>query len=354
MALQSTPVTTAASAPPSSTGHFVHSRTHAWLGLLVGTGLLLGTMLGSIVFGAADIVPRDVGNALFAFEATSTAHLIVRTLRIPRAIVAVLVGAALAVAGTITQGLTRNPLGDPGLLGINAGAALAVVAAVFFFDIGSLSLYALWAFAGAALATVTVYGLGSLGQGGPTPFNLTMAGAAVTALLSSCTTGVLILNQRTLEEVRFWLAGSVAGRGPDLVLQALPYLAGGLGLALLLGRQITTLSLGEDVARGLGQHTGWIKGLAFAAVLLLSGSAVAVAGPIGFVGLAIPHAARFLVGVDYRWILPYSILMGGIFLLLADVGARLVLRPLELPIGVMTALIGGPFFIYLVRWRVKR
>lgn len=342
------------SAQPRSSLNVVRSRPLLLIGLGVGVCLLLLSMLLSIAFGAANIAPTDVWNAIFAFDSSSTNHLIIRTLRVPRAAVAVLVGASLAVAGAIMQGLTRNPLGDPGILGINTGAALGVVAAVFFLNVSSLSLYALFAFAGATLTAVAVYGLGSLGRGGPTPLNLTIAGAAFTALLSSFTTGVLILNQRTLEEVRFWLAGSVAGRDLSLLLQVAPYLMVGLVLAFSLGRQITTISLGEDVAKGLGQNTGWIKALSAVAVVLLAGGAVAVAGPIGFVGLVIPHMARFLVGVDYRWILPYAALMGGIFLIISDVAARLVLRPTELPVGVMTALIGGPFFVYLVRWRVRR
>ncbi len=333
---------------------FLRTRPVLAMGIFVGVGLLLLAMLLSIGFGAADIAPADVWAALFVFNPESTNHLIIRTLRVPRAAVAALVGASLAVAGAIMQGLTRNPLGDPGILGINTGAALAVVMAVFFLNIGSLALYALFAFVGAALTAVAVYTLGALGRGGPTPLNLTIAGAAFTALLGSFTTGVLILNQRTLEEVRFWLAGSVAGRDLDLLLQVSPYLAGGLILAFALGRQITTISLGEDVAKGLGQKTGWVKALAGVATVLLAGGAVAVAGPIGFIGLVIPHVARFLVGVDYRWILPYSAILGGIFLLVSDVGARLLLRPTELPVGVMTALIGGPFFVYLVRWRVQR
>lgn len=252
------------------------------------------------------------------------------------------------------QGITRNPMADPGILGINTGAALGVVGAVFLLKISSLTLYALFAFAGAALTASAVYTLGSLGRGGPTPLKITIAGAALTALLSSLTTGVLILNQRTLEEVRFWLAGSVAGRDLNLLLQVTPYLGIGLLVALALGRQITTLSLGDDVAQGLGQRTGWVKGLAALCVVLLAGSSIAVAGPIGFVGLVIPHAVRFFVGVDYRWILPYSALAGATFLVASDVAARLVLRPTEMPVGVMTALIGGPFFVYLVRWKVKR
>jgi iron complex transport system permease protein len=324
------------------------------LGLAVCAGLLGLALMSSIAFGAADIAPADVWAAIVAFDPESTEHLIIRTLRLPRAAVAALVGAALAVAGGLMQGLTRNPLADPGILGVETGAALGVVGAVFFLKISSLYVYALFAFAGAALTAVAVYGLGSIGRGGPTPLKITIAGAALTALLSSFTTGMLIFNQRTLEEVRFWLAGSVAGRDLALLVQATPYLLAGLALALALGRQITTLSLGDDVAKGLGQRTGWVKGLAAVATVLLAGGAVAVAGPIGFVGLVIPHVVRFLVGVDYRWILPYAALIGAIFLVVSDVAARLALRPIELPVGIMTALMGGPFFIYLVRWRVKR
>lgn len=328
--------------------------TRLWLGLALGLAALIGAGLLSIAFGAADIDAATVWAALFAFDPESSQHLIIRTLRVPRFAVAALVGAALAVAGALMQGLTRNPLADPGILGIETGAALGVVAGVMFLHIDALYLYALFAFGGAVLTAVAVYGLGSLGRGGPTPLKITLAGAAVTALLSSFTTGILILNQRTLEEVRFWLAGSVAGRDLDLLLEAAPYLVVGLVLALGLGRQITTIALGDDVARGLGQRTGWVRALTALATVLLAGASVAVAGPIGFIGLVIPHAARFVVGVDYRWVLPYAALIGATFLVLADVGARLVLRPMELPVGVMTALIGGPFFIYLVRWRVRR
>jgi iron complex transport system permease protein len=343
-----------ATASPTRAIQLARSRPVLLLGLLVCASLLALALMSSIAFGAADIAAVDVWAAIVRFDPSSTEHLIIRTLRLPRAAVATLVGAALAVAGALMQGLTRNPLADPGILGIETGAALGVVGAVFFLNINSLYLYALFAFAGAALTAVAVYTLGSLGRGGPTPLKITVAGAALTALLSSFTTGMLIFNQRTLEEVRFWLAGSVAGRDLTLLLQAAPYLLVGLVLALALGRQITTLSLGDDVAKGLGQRTGWIKGLAAVATVLLAGGAVAVAGPIGFVGLVIPHVVRFLVGVDYRWILPYAALVGAIFLVISDVAARLVLRPIELPVGIMTALIGGPFFVYLVRWRVKR
>jgi iron complex transport system permease protein len=307
----------------------------------------------SVRFGAARIGAVEVISA-FTDYGGSEEDLIIRTLRVPRALIAALVGASLGVAGAIMQGLTRNPLAEPGILGINAGAALAVVGAVFVLGVSSLTTYALFAFVGAGIAAVVVYGLGSLGRGGMTPIKITVAGAALAALLSSLTTAILILDQRTLDEIRFWLAGSVAGRDLALLLQVLPYISVGLILALGLSRQITTLTLGEDVAAGLGQRTAWVKGLAAIAVVLLAGSAVAIAGPIWFVGLVVPHVVRFFVGVDYRWIMPYSVLFGAILLVSADIAARVVLRPQELPVGVMTALVGAPFFIYLARWRVKR
>lgn len=329
----------------------LRSRVALVLGLFAAGGLLFVCLLASVRFGAARIETWDVIGA-FVDYGGSEDDLIIRTLRVPRAIIAALVGASLAVAGAIIQGLTRNPLSDPGIIGIEAGAALAVVGSVYILGASSLTTYALFAFVGAAVAAAVVYGLGTLG-GGMTPMKLVVAGAALASLLSSLTTAVLIFNQRTLAEIRFWLAGSVAGRDLELLLQVLPYLAVGLLLAFALGRQITALTLGEDVATGLGQRTAWVKFLSVVTVVLLAGGAVAVAGPIGFVGLVVPHVARYFVGVDYRWILPYSAILGAVLLVLADIAARLVLRPQELPVGIMTALVGAPFFIYLARQRVK-
>lgn len=325
------------------------SSIYLSLGLLIGSIILGGCLLLSILLGAADINPGTVWQALFQFDG-STDHLIIRTVRLPRAILAVLVGAALAVAGAITQGLTRNPLAVPDILGVNAGAALAMVLAVFMWGSGSLG----FAFAGAAITAAIVYWLGSMGRSGLTPIKLIIAGAALTTLLGSLTTGILILSQHTLEDIRFWLAGSLAGQDLANILPVLPYIAVGLASSLLLGRQLTLLALGEDVAQGLGLQTAWVKVAAAAVVVLLAGSAVALAGPIGFVGLVIPHVVRFGVGVDYRWILPYAMLAGGLFLSVADTAARLIIRPQELPVGIMTTVIGAPFFIYLARSRIKR
>jgi len=310
-------------------------------------------LVASIAYGAADISFSTIYAALTSFDG-STEQLIIRTVRLPRSLIAMLVGAALAVAGAILQGLTRNPLADPTILGLQSGAALAVVVAVFLFGASSLNTYAGFAFLGTGVAAVLVYFFASLGRGGLTPLNLTIVGAAFTYLAGSLTTAILIVSQRTLDEIRFWLAGSVAGRDFTLFLQVLPYIVVGLVVAFALGRQITTLNLGEDVAKGLGQRTAWVKAIAALAVVLLVGSSVAVAGPIWFIGLVVPHIVRFFIGVDYRWVLPYAAIVGAILLLIADIGARLLIAPQELPVGVMMAIVGAPFFIYLARSKVTR
>ena len=204
------------------------------------------------------------------------------------------------------------------------------------------------------MSAITVYTISSISRGGLTPLNLTIAGAAITAFISAITSAILILSQKTLDEIRFWLAGSVAGREINLLIQVLPYFALGLILAFALSRQITLLSLGEDVAKGLGVKTARIKILSAFSIILLAGGSVAVAGPIGFIGLIIPHIVRFLVGLDYRWILPYAAVFGAILLLVADILARIVLKPIELPVGLVMPLIGAPFFIYLIKLKVNK
>ncbi|MBH8576571.1 iron ABC transporter permease [Nostocaceae cyanobacterium CENA369] len=321
--------------------------------LCIGILVVLLGIFASISYGAADIPIAKIFTAFTNYD-DSTEHIIIRSMRLPRTLIASMVGASLAIAGALMQGLTQNPLAAPGILGINAGAALAVVTVVFGLGTSSAPLITLVAFVGALVAALAVYSLGSLGHEGATPLNLTIAGAALTALLSSITTGVLILSDRTLEEVRFWLAGSLAGRDFNLFLTALPWMVVGLLTAFALSRQINVLSLGESVATGLGQQTSWIKLATASSVVILAGSAVALAGPIGFVGLVIPHLARGVMGVDYRWVLPGAAVFGAGLLVWADLAARWVIRPQELPVGVMTALLGAPFLLYLVRWRVKR
>jgi iron complex transport system permease protein len=323
------------------------------MGLAVGGLILLICLVSNLALGASDIPLAEVYRAFAAYDG-STEHLIIRTIRLPRSLIATFVGAALAVAGAIMQGITRNPLADPGILGINAGASLAVVIITYLFSSISLSVYVWFAFLGAAVTAVTVYVLGSLGRGGLTPINLTIAGAVLAAFLGSLTQGILILSQQTLEQVRFWLAGSLAGRDLALFWQVLPYFCIGLLLALSLGRQLTMLSLGEDVAKGLGQRTVIVKIMAAVSVVFLAGSSVSIAGGIYFIGLVVPHITRALIGVDYRWLLPYAAIFGSILLLLADLCARLLFQPQEIPVGLVMPLIGAPFFIHLVRSQVKR
>ncbi|MFB6275885.1 MAG: FecCD family ABC transporter permease [Halothece sp.] len=323
------------------------------MGLAVGGLILLICLVSNLALGASDIPLAEVYRAFAAYDG-STEHLIIRTIRLPRSLIATFVGAALAVAGAIMQGITRNPLASPSILGINAGASLAVVITTFVLNDIGLSLYVWFAFFGAAVTAVMVYFLGALGRGGLTPINLTMAGAALTAFFTSLTNGVLIVSQQTLDQIRFWLAGSLAGREIELFWQVLPYFSIGLILALSLGRQLTMLSLGEDVAKGLGQRTLLVKISAAVSVMFLAGSSVAIAGPIGFIGLIVPHMTRALIGVDYRWLLPYAALFGSILLLLADLCARLLFQPQEIPVGLVMPLIGAPFFIHLVRSQVKR
>lgn len=347
-------MTTQAKAIPANNFRILGSRYLLLPGLFIGVLLLVAALLWSITLGAADITPQVVYDALFHYDDTVFDHLIIQTVRLPRVLAGMIVGAALAVAGAIMQGLTRNPLADSGILGINSGASFAVVMAVFLLGDPPLSVYALFGFIGAGVAAALVYFLGSIGRGGMTPLKLTLAGVILTSFISSFTTAILISDQETLDKIRFWTAGSLAGRDMALLTQTAPYVIVGLVGALFISRQITTISLGDDVAKGLGQNTLRVKAIAAVIVVLLAGGAVALAGPIGFVGLVVPHIVRFIVGVDYRWVVPYSALVGALLVTVADVGARVVIRPQELPVGVVMAVIGAPFFIWLARWKVKR
>ena len=323
------------------------------IGLPLGILALIICLVISITTGKVEISLETVYKTFIAFDG-STNQLIIRTLRLPRSLIAILVGASLAVAGSIMQGLTKNPLASPGIIGINAGATLAIVSARLIFGFSSDNIYPIFGFFGAIVTALIVYWLGSLGQGGLHPIKLTIAGAAITALFSSLTTAILILDIKSLEEFRFWLAGSVAGKDLNLFWQVFPYLLIGLAIAFFLARQITLLTLGEDIATGLGVKTAWVKVGAIVSVVILAGCSVSIAGAIGFIGLVVPHIVRLLVGIDYRWIIPYAAIFGGILLLLADIAARMLLQPIEIPVGIMTSLIGGPFFIYLALSKVKR
>lgn len=279
----------------------------------------------------------------------SNEHIVIQHVRLPRSLIAAVVGASLAVAGALMQALTKNPLASPSIFGIQAGAGFFIVVSFSFFSVSSIQGFTWIAFAGAGVAAFIVYFIGSLGRDGLTPIKLTLAGAAVAALFSSLTQGLLVTNEAALDQVLFWLAGSVQGRKLSSLTAVLPYIAMAGIICAVLAPKINILTMGEEVARSLGLKTGLVKLFAGLAVILLAGGAVAVAGPIGFIGIVIPHVARFVAGNDYRWILPYCAVLGGILLVAADIAARYVVMPEEVPVGVMTAIIGTPFFIYIAR-----
>jgi len=296
-----------------------------------------------------------VCEAIFAFDG-SRDHLVVTMLRLPRVLAGAMAGAALAVAGAVMQAATGNPLASPGLLGINAGGAFAVVAAMALQMTGSMSDgngLTWYAFGGAATAGFAVHALGSLGPGGPTSLKLVLAGAVVGTFLTSLTAAILIFDQATLDAVRLWTVGSLSGRTMGQVMAVAPYIATGLAAALVLRRQFTTLSLGSDISGALGQRPLLWRTISVVIVVLLAGSAVALAGPVGFVGLVIPHIARLTVGADYRWIVPYSAIGGALLLVTADVIGRGLFANQDFPVGVTMALIGAPFFLWLARYRLR-
>lgn len=314
-------------------------------GGLIALALGIGT---SISFGAADIRLSTVWEAVFHFNPALTSHQIIQELRLPRVLSGALVGASFAVAGALMQGMTRNPLADSGLLGLNAGAGFAMAICFAFFP-GLPFLYLmLYSFLGAGAGAGLVYGIGSLAKGGLTPVRLVLAGAAVSALLTALSEGIA-LYFRIGQDLAFWYAGGIAGTEWFQLKILLPWFAASFIGAMMISRSITVLSLGDEIAAGLGQRTRVVKLAGTVIVLILAGAAVSVVGVIGFVGLVIPHFARFLVGVDYRLIIPCSAVLGSVLLVFADLAARMINPPYETPIGALIALIGVPFFLYLAR-----
>ncbi|MDQ0794772.1 iron ABC transporter permease [Streptomyces sp. B1I3] len=309
---------------------------------------LLVAVLLSLAVGARSIAPAAVFDALLHGGHSDAAE-VIRQMRVPRTLIGLMVGAALAVAGTALQGITRNPIADPGILGISQGASVAVVLAIAYAGVHTLSGYVWFAFAGAAVASVAVYTVAARGRGGATPVKLALGGAAVNALLVSVTMAVLTTKASALDEFRFWQVGSVAGREAQVAQQIWPFLLAGLVLVLSVARGLDALALGEDVAKGLGRNVATVRVVGGIGATVLTGAGVAAAGPIAFVGLAVPHIARAIVGGDHRWVLPMAALVGPVMLLLSDVVGRVVLPPGEVPAGVMTALIGVPFLVTLVR-----
>ena len=323
-------------------------------GRLLGLGLIfiavVAVCLLSLAIGSLDIPIPTVVGSFTAFDG-SREQIIVQELRVPRTLIGITAGIAFALAGTVMQGLTRNPLADPGILGITSGASLAVL---FGLEIvGTIDLAGgVWlAMAGAALAGFTVYTLGAAGGGGATPIKLAIAGAALASAIGAVLIILLSLSPRSLDEMRFWLVGSIAGRPIEVFWYTLPFVFIGAVAGVLLGRPLNSLALGDEIAMSLGMRIGTVRLVAGATVIVLAGAGVAMAGPIAFLGLAVPYIARAFVGPDWRWVLPYSAILGIVILLGADIVGRVVVRPNELQVGVVVALVGAPFFVYLVRRR---
>ncbi|MFE2634140.1 FecCD family ABC transporter permease [Streptomyces scopuliridis] len=336
-----------AAAPPiHSTGHALVARRIGWTAAAV-VAVLLAVLL-SLAVGARAVAPSAVVDALLYGGHSDDAE-VIRQLRVPRTLIGLMVGAALALAGTVLQGITRNPIADPGILGISQGSSVGVVLAIAFAGVHTLSGYVWYAFAGAAVASVAVYAIASSGRGGATPVKLALGGAAINALLVSVTMGVLTTSAATLDEFRFWQVGSIAGRDAEVAGQVWPFLLLGTVLVISVARGLDALALGEDVAKGLGQNVAAVRIVGGLGATVLTGVAVAAAGPIAFIGLAVPHIARAIVGSDHRWVLPMAALIGPVMLLVSDVIGRIVFPPSEVPAGVMTALLGVPFLVALVR-----
>jgi iron complex transport system permease protein len=317
------------------------------LWLLVVVGALALLMVASVSVGSRDVGWSDILAAVGGSSDTIGQAAV--TKRIPRTVLAVLVGAALGLAGAVMQGVTRNPLADPGVLGINMGASLAVVVGIAWFGLFSASSIVWTAIVGAAVSMVFVYAVGSLGRGGATPLKLALAGAATSAALASFITAVALPRGDIAANIQSWHIGGVGGATFSTIGTGLPFLVVGFVVSLLSARSLNSLALGDELAAGLGERVAVARAVAACGSVLLCGAATAVAGPIAFVGLVVPHLCRLLVGVDHRWLLPFSALTGAGLLTAADVLGRIVARPSEIDVGIITALIGAPFFIYVVR-----
>ncbi|MFG3224840.1 FecCD family ABC transporter permease [Kitasatospora sp. NPDC048194] len=314
-------------------------------GLLAAVLLLTAVAALSLAVGAKELTPAQAWHGLL--DPGSPEHTVVHGMRLPRTLLGLLVGAGLGLAGAVMQALTRNPLADPGLLGINAGASAAVVTASSLLGVATFAGYVWFALAGAAAVSVAVYVVG--GGRAATPGRLALAGAALNATLYSYVSAVMLLDTTSMDRMRFWTVGSLADARPETVLKVLPFVAAGLLLALLTARPLNALALGDEAAKALGARPAAVRAAAILTVTLLCGAATAACGPIVFVGLMVPHLVRALTGPDLRWLFPYSVVLAPALFLGADVLGRVLGRPGEVQVGVVTAVLGGPFFLYFAR-----
>ncbi|MGJ9411864.1 FecCD family ABC transporter permease [Aeromicrobium sp. CF4.19] len=336
---------------PTSTPERTRSGAGLTAGLLAALGVLAVVAFVSITFGSRGITLATIWTAFADFDPDSAAQTVIRELRVPRTLLGLLVGSALGLGGAVLQGATRNPLADPGIMGVNAGAAAFIVVGILVLGPLPLSVTVWFAFLGAGAATAAVYAVASFGREGATPIKLALAGAAISAGLYSVTTGVVMTSSAALNELRFWQVGSLAGRYWPVLTQVAPFLVLAILVALACGRLLNGLALGDDMATALGQRVRLTRTVLFVLVAVLCGAATAACGPIVFVGLVVPHIARAICGPDYRWIMVYSAVLSPIILLAADVAGRVVLSPSELQVGVVLGVLGAPAFIALVRYR---
>jgi iron complex transport system permease protein len=321
------------------------------IGLFLLTGVLLAVAMLSLRVGSLGVTTSDTWSALVHYNSDNYAELVVRTLRLPRTLYAVVLGVGLGLSGTVAQAITRNPLADPSILGVSSGATLAVVIAVFFFGFTAPYQYVWFAFVGALLAALLVFVLSAAGRGGPTPTKVALAGIVISAMLFAWTSALLLLDRETMDVVRFWMAGSVARRDLTTLYWLAPFILGGSVASLFLGHQRNVLALGDETARALGMRTGTLRLVGLLLVVVITGACVAAAGPIAFIGLATPHLVRSVIGPDYRWVLPYSMVVGAILLTGSDIIGRVIARPSEVQVGIVTAIIGAPVLIALARRR---
>ncbi|MBE1524808.1 FecCD family ABC transporter permease [Nesterenkonia lutea] len=334
---------------PHALGRSATPRTR--FALILGLFLLLLLCLASISIGSRGIGLDTIWAALSAGEVSAADEHAVLGLRVPRTLAAVVVGAALAVAGALMQSLTRNPLAEPGLLGVSAGSAFAVAIAIVGFGITAPLGYIWFALAGAFGATVTVALIGGMSSGRADPMRLVLAGVALSAVLSGIIGALRLSDPRTFNALQVWEAGILAGRGLDVTLTVAPLVLAALLVALPLGKGLNTLALGDELAAALGVSLWKTRVLSILAITVLAGGAAAIAGPIAFIGLMVPHAARFFAGADQRWVLLLSMVFGPILMLTADILARLIVWPGEMPVGLVSALIGAPVLVLLIRRR---
>ncbi|GAK41610.1 iron ABC transporter permease [Paenibacillus urinalis] len=325
-------------------------RVHPLLICLVAPVIIAVTILVSILYGAKDINASEVWNALFQFDSDSIDHQIILTSRLPRVVGALLIGAFLAVSGALMQGMTRNYLASPSIMGVSDGSVFVITICMILLPNTSSLGYIAYSLIGSAIGAGIVFSLAWLLPRGMTPVRMAILGTIIGTFLSGLSEAAATYFQVS-QTVSFWYNARLHQMDPELIKLIVPFAIAGLVLAMGLARSITILSMGEEMATSLGQRTKWVKALSILSVVILTGISVALAGKIGFVGLLIPHITRFIVGIDYKWVIPCSALIGGIFLAWCDIMSRFINAPFETPIGVVTAIFGVPFFLYLIKTR---